>query len=136
MIRSLAVTLGGRTWVQRRGELPERDGPIDVLTAQWAYVGTSSTGVTEMPDAFGPDGLAVFIELDGFDVVSVVARRLPTEVRLNYIAGAGSASDDQSNSSTGLRYPRTPCRGSWGGVGSYRRRNTTPGSAPVTAPAS
>ena len=34
-----------------------------------------------MPDAFGPDGLAVFIELDEFDVASVVVRRLPVEVR-------------------------------------------------------
>lgn len=34
-----------------------------------------------MPDAFGPDGLAAFIELDEFDVPSVVVRRLPVEVR-------------------------------------------------------
>ena len=55
--------------------------PIDVLTAAGAYVGTYTTRATEMPDAFGPDGLAAFIELDEFDVASVVVRRLPTEVR-------------------------------------------------------
>ena len=81
VIRGLAATWGGRIWVQRRGELPESDGPIDVLTAEGAYLGTYATGVTEMPDAFGPDGLAAFIEFDEFDVASVVVRKLPTEVR-------------------------------------------------------
>ena len=67
--------------MQRRGEEPESDGPIDVLTAEGAYVGTYSTGATEMPDAFGPDGLAAFIERDELDVPRVVVRRLPAEVR-------------------------------------------------------
>lgn len=65
----------------RRGEEPDSEGPIDVLTAEGNYVGTYATGATEMPNAFGPDGLAAFIELDEFDVASVVVRRLPTEVR-------------------------------------------------------
>ncbi len=81
VLRGLATTWEGRIWVQRRGEEPDSDGPIDVLTAAGAYVGTYATGATEMPDAFGPDGLAAFIELDEFDVASVVVRRLPTEVR-------------------------------------------------------
>ena len=33
-----------------------------------------------MPDAFGPDGLAAFIETDEFDVETVVVRRLPATV--------------------------------------------------------
>ena len=45
------------------------------------FVGTYATGATEMPDAFGPDGLAAFIERDEFDVARVVVRRLPGEVR-------------------------------------------------------
>ena len=64
--------------MQRTGEEPESDGPIDVLTTEGEYVGTYRTGTTEMPDAFGPDGLAAFIELYEFDVPSVVVRRLPT----------------------------------------------------------
>ncbi len=44
-------------------------------------MGTYPTGATAMPDAFGPDGLAAFIELDELDVASVVVRRLPAEVR-------------------------------------------------------
>ncbi len=52
-----------------------------MLTAEGEYVGTYGTGATEMPDAFGPNGLAAFIELDELDVPSVVVRRLPAEVR-------------------------------------------------------
>ena len=81
VLRDLATTWEGRIWVRRGGEEPDTDGPIDVLTAEGAYVGTYGTGATEMPDAFGPDGLAAFIELDEFDVASVVVRRLPNEVR-------------------------------------------------------
>jgi len=81
VLRGLAVTWDSRIWVQRRGELPENDGPIDVLTAGGEYVGTYATDATQVPDAFGPDGLAAFIELDDFDVARVVVRRLPAEVR-------------------------------------------------------
>ena len=81
VLRGLATSWNGRIWVQRRGEYPESDGPIDVVTSDGEYVGTYSTDATAMPDAFGPDGLAAYIELDDFDVASVVVRRLPTEVR-------------------------------------------------------
>ena len=56
-------------------------GPIDVVTADGRYVGTFAPEATAMPDAFGPDGMAAFIELDEFDVASVVVRRLPGVVR-------------------------------------------------------
>ncbi|WP_419164265.1 hypothetical protein [Candidatus Palauibacter sp.] len=81
VLRGLATTWEARIWVQRRGGEPQSNGPIDVLTAEGEYVGTYATGATEMPDAFGPDGLAAFIELDEFDVARVVVRRLPAEVR-------------------------------------------------------
>ena len=81
VLRSLFTTWEGRIWVTRQGDDLMGDGPIDVLTAEGEYVGTYRTGATEMPDAFGPDGLAAFIELDDFDVASVVVRRLPAEVR-------------------------------------------------------
>ena len=81
VLRGLAATWGGRIWVQRRGELPESDGPIDVLTVSGEYVGTYRTGATTIPDAFGPNGLAAFIELGEMDVPTVVVRRLPAEVR-------------------------------------------------------
>ena len=81
VVHGLSTTWAGRIWVQRRGDEPESAGPIDVLTPEGEYVGTYRTGAAEMPDAFGPDGLAAFIELDDFEVASVVVRRLPTEVR-------------------------------------------------------
>ena len=81
VLRALFTTWEGRIWVRRRGDEPQSDGPIDVLTAEGDYVGTFPEDATEMPDAFGPDGMAAFIELDDFDVARVVVRRLPAAIR-------------------------------------------------------
>ena len=81
VLRDLSTTWEGNIWVQRRGDDPESDGPIDVVTIDGRYVGTFPTGATEIPDAFGPDGMAAFIELDELDVARVVVRRLPAAVR-------------------------------------------------------
>ena len=81
VLRGLSATWEGRLWVQRRGEEPESDGPIDILTVDGEYLGIFRTDATEMPDAFGPDGMAAFIELDDYDVARVVVRRLPTAIR-------------------------------------------------------
>ena len=80
VIQSLSTTWEGRIWVMRRERVLE-DGPIDVVTSDGEYVGTYRTGATKIPDAFGPNGLAAFIELDELDVASVVVRRLPDDVR-------------------------------------------------------
>lgn len=77
----LSTTWEGRIRVQRRGDEPESDGLIDILTVEGDYLGTFRTDATRIPDAFGPDGLAAFIELDEFDVARVVVRRLPAEIR-------------------------------------------------------
>ena len=81
VIRKLFTTWEGRIWVMRQGDELLEDGPIDVLTADGEYVGTYRTGATKMPDAFGPDGMAAFIEFDDLGVASVVVRRLPGGVR-------------------------------------------------------
>ena len=81
VVRDLQTSWEGTIWVLRRGEEPASDGPIDVLTPDGRYIGTYAAGATGMPDAFGPDGLAAFIERDEFDVTSVVVRRLSTDVR-------------------------------------------------------
>ena len=81
VIHALSATWEGRIWVQRRGKYPEADGPIDVLTPDGDYIGTFPVGTTALPDAFGPDGLGAFIELDEMDVATVVVRRLPAAVR-------------------------------------------------------
>ena len=81
VLRSLSATWDGRIWVARRGEDPDSTGPIDVVTADGRYLGTFAADATAMPDAFGPNGLAAFIEFDEFDVSTVVVRRLPAAVR-------------------------------------------------------
>lgn len=81
VVRDLQTSWEGTIWVLRRGEEPASDGPIDVLTPDGRYIGTFTAGATAMPDAFGPDGLAAFIERDEFDVASVAVRRLPADVR-------------------------------------------------------
>ncbi len=77
VVHALTTSWRGRIWVQRRGEEPHEDGPIDILTADGSYLGSFRTGATRIPDAFGPGGLAAFIERDGFDVQTVVVKRLP-----------------------------------------------------------
>ena len=100
ILLAISTTWEGRIWVQRRGEEAgnrgpigpaslglfgpidwRSPGPIDVVTADGGYVGTFATEATALPDAFGPDGMAAFIELDELDVASVVVRRLPAAVR-------------------------------------------------------
>ena len=62
-------------------QLDREPAPIDVVSADGRYVGTFPAGVTAMPVAFGPGGLAAFVELDEHGVQTVVVRRLPQEVR-------------------------------------------------------
>lgn len=76
VIRGLAVAWDGTIWVQRRGEEPESDGPIDLLTPDGTYLGSLPAEGTAIPDAFGPDGLAAFIETDELGVKTVVVGRL------------------------------------------------------------
>ena len=81
VIQALSATWEGRIWVQRRGDEWDGGGPIDVLASDGDYIGTFPVGTTAMPDAFGPDGLAAFIEFDEMDVARVVVRRLPQFAR-------------------------------------------------------
>lgn len=76
VIRRVRTMWDGRIWVMRQGDELLEDGPIDVLTAGGEYLGTYRAGATKMPDAFGPDGLMAFVELDEYDVASVVVRRV------------------------------------------------------------
>ena len=79
----LALRTGwkGTVWVHRRGEYPETEGPIDVLTPEGDYIGTFPAGSTTLPEAFGPDGLVAFVETDDLDVPYVVVMRLPDGMR-------------------------------------------------------
>jgi hypothetical protein len=81
VVQDLATTWDGRVWVERRGEEPTAPGPIDVLTVEGRYLGTFPTEATEVPDSFGPDGLAAWVELDELDVPTIVVRRIPASLR-------------------------------------------------------
>ena len=78
IVWGLSTTWNGKIWVSRRGQ----DGPgtIDVLDMEGTYVGSYPTETTQIPRAFGPNGLAAYIEYDEFDVHTVVVKRLPLEV--------------------------------------------------------
>ena len=80
VIRDLRTSWNGMIWVQRRGEERTNDGPIDVLDMAGRYVGSYRADATEIPDAFGPGGLAAFIERDELGVETVVVKRVPQEV--------------------------------------------------------
>ena len=81
VVRGLRTSWEGTIWVQRRSAELIRDGPIDLLTPDGRYLGSYPADATAMPSAFGPDGLVAFVEMDEFDVQTVVVRRLPPEVR-------------------------------------------------------
>jgi len=81
VVRGLRTSWEGHIWVQRRGEEPVSDGPIDVLTPDGRYLGTFAAEDMAMPAAFGPDGLAAFVEVDELGVQTVVLRRLPEGMR-------------------------------------------------------
>ncbi|MDE2795312.1 MAG: 6-bladed beta-propeller [Gemmatimonadota bacterium] len=77
VIRGLFVGWDGTIWVRRRGEEPaSNNGPVDLLMPDGRYLGTLPADGAEIPDAFGPDGLAAFIETDELGVKTVVVGRL------------------------------------------------------------
>lgn len=94
LVRDLRTTWDGRIWVERWGSDPiaqvsvgsqpaadvNAEGWIDVLDPDAGYVGTFTMAETRMPRAFGPGGLVAFVEMDEFDVPTVIVRRLPETV--------------------------------------------------------
>ncbi len=84
VVLSLRATWEGGLWVRRRRAVDpweEPVGVIDVWNSDGRYVGTLPPADPPMPDAFGPDGLAAWVELDELDVPTIVVGRLPVGVR-------------------------------------------------------
>ena len=79
VVQGLQTTWNGHIWVRRRTEEGGENGPLDVLSSEGRYVGTYPSSIV-VPDAFGPDGLAAYVELGEYDVATVRVVRLPTEV--------------------------------------------------------
>ena len=77
VIRGLFVSWDGTIWVRRRGEEPaSNNGPVDLLAPDGTYLGSFPGDDANIPDAFGPGGLAAFIETDELGVKTVVVGRL------------------------------------------------------------
>ena len=84
VVISVRATWEGGLWVRRRREGDPWQGAvgvIDVWNPAGRYVGTLPPGDPPMPDAFGPDGLAAWVELDELDVPTIIVGRLPPAVR-------------------------------------------------------
>lgn len=81
VIRGLFVGWDGTIWVQRRGEEPDSDGPVDLLMPDGTYLGSFPADGVKIPDGFGPSGLAAFIETDELGVQTVVVGRLSIGIR-------------------------------------------------------
>lgn len=70
----------GTLWIERTAEDWWEDGPVDVVTPEGDYLGTVPAEVG-VPSAFGPDGLAAWVELDELDVATIRVVRLPASLR-------------------------------------------------------
>lgn len=75
VIQALKADGAGRLWVQRFGDVDE-PGPIEVLDPNGRLRAIIPAGALELPAAFGPDGMAAWIELDELDVPFVRVGRL------------------------------------------------------------
>jgi hypothetical protein len=75
VVQRLASDWEGRLWVERAA-LPGEEGPLDLLSGTGSYLGSLPPGGVRTPSAFGPGGLAAFIETDELDVPCVRVVRL------------------------------------------------------------
>ncbi len=77
VVCGMRTTWNGGIWIQRCDDDAFGDASaIDVIGPEGSYFGTFSPGATEMPDAFGPNGLIAFIQKDEFEATVVVVARL------------------------------------------------------------
>ncbi len=84
VIVEMRTSWEGRIWLRRHGGVASSDGSIDVLTVDGQYVGTydwEGNAPDGIPEAFGPRGMAAFVEVDQLGAESIVVRRLPDVVR-------------------------------------------------------
>ena len=84
VVLSVRATWEGGLWLERRRKGDPWEGAvgvIDIWNPDGRYVGTLPPDDPPMPDAFGPEGLAAWVELDELDVPTIVVGRLPPGVR-------------------------------------------------------
>ncbi len=76
VVEDLGADWSGRIWVQRSSGQPGEDGPTDIVLADQTYIGTLPADGLRIPDAFGPNGLAAWIERDEYEAERVVVARI------------------------------------------------------------
>ena len=81
VVLSLKTSWEGTIWVLHRGDEGTEGNPIDLISSDGRYLGTFAPGSTAIPSAFGPNGLAAFVETTDLDVPYVVVKRLPEGMR-------------------------------------------------------
>lgn len=79
VVVELAADRLGRLWVERSGERPGEDGPVDLLSRDGEYLGSLPAGTLGIPEAFGPRGLIAVRETDEFDVATIRVLELSTD---------------------------------------------------------
>lgn len=77
-VQRLTVDPRGRLWIERAGPVWGRPGPVDVVGADGAYLGTLAEA---LPAAWGPGGLVASLERDAARRTFVSVRRLPASLR-------------------------------------------------------
>lgn len=81
VVLGLATGPEGTIWVHHRGDRGTEGNPIDLISQDGRYLGTFAPGSVSIPSAFGPNGLAAFVERGDLDVSYVVVKRLPEGMR-------------------------------------------------------
>ena len=76
VVVGLGVDAAGHLWVVRSGEEMGRAGPVDFVSPDGAYLGTAEAGSIRIPEAFGPQGMAAFVEEDELGVRRVEVKRV------------------------------------------------------------
>lgn len=79
VVQRLSVDRKGRLWIERAGEVWGQPGPVDVVGADGAYLGTLRG--EPMPRAFSRGGLTAAVRADPAGGAHVVVRRLPAAMR-------------------------------------------------------
>ena len=76
VLAGMAVDWEGQLWVERTGDEVGEDGPVDLIDAEGNYVGSIAPGSFSIPNAFGPNGLAAYVERGELDEPLVKVKRL------------------------------------------------------------
>lgn len=76
VIAGLGTDSEGRLWIERAGAVIGSNGPIDIVAADGTYWGTLDPDGPRIPEAFGPGGLAAYVETDELGVETVRVKRV------------------------------------------------------------